>query len=108
MGVPLDLERHVTLGILDSCSKHPHAFAWLCTRSIKIWDRSTFEVHSVVQQTDSLAPPMSWQPNGRHLYTTQHGGQAGPDRVLLYELNGLAHGGFDLCSGSGKIQFVNI
>jgi len=55
----------------------------------------------VVQQTEGLiAPPMCWQPNGRHLFTCREYNSV-TDRVLLFERNGLAHGGFDLCPGSG-------
>lgn len=36
----------------------------------------------------------SWQPNGRHLYVAQQ--TANGPRVLLFETNGLQHGGFDI------------
>ena len=36
----------------------------------------------------------AWQPNGRHLYVAQQT-PSGP-RVLLFETNGLQHGGFDV------------
>jgi IKI3 family len=36
----------------------------------------------------------AWQPNGRHLYVAQQT-PSGP-RVMLFETNGLQHGGFDV------------
>ena len=84
-------------------------------RCIKIWDRGTFEIHCVAEQAESLAPPMAWQPNGRHLFTVQHqsmgtsmkSGEENRHRIKLYERNGLAHGGFDLDQGLGMIDLLH-
>ena len=50
-------------------------------------------------KADGLLPVLAWQPNGRHLYTAQR--DAHGQRVILYELNGLQHGSFDV-SGPGR------
>ena len=41
-----------------------------------------------------LSAVAAWQPNGRHVYVAQHAGPSA--RMLLYERNGLQHGGFDI------------
>ena len=41
-----------------------------------------------------LLPVLAWQPNGRHLYAAQQDAQG--QRVILYELNGLQHGSFNV------------
>ncbi len=72
-----------------------------------MWDRSTFEQHSVAVETASLLPALCWQPNGRHIFTAQKTSKGSESqchqKVLLYERNGLAHGGFDLLPGSGDV-----
>ncbi|KAG1673002.1 hypothetical protein FOA52_005932 [Chlamydomonas sp. UWO 241] len=78
-----------------------------CARSIKVWDRSTFELHSTAEAADRVGAPLAWQPNGRHLYAVQDASPGGANptdataapgqhRVLLFERNGLLHTGFDL------------
>ncbi|KAG2431603.1 hypothetical protein HYH02_013296 [Chlamydomonas schloesseri] len=93
---------------------------------VRIWDRTTLEPHSAGEPFDCLLPLPAWQPNGRHLYVAAAGATAaavsagapapssaavawggsgssssssssaaGP-AVLMYERNGLRHGGFSL------------
>jgi elongator complex protein 1 len=118
-------------------------------RRIHIWEREGCQLHAAAEAQPGLAPPLAWQPNGRHLYAAgavppadaaaAHEGIAGvfaaataarlraagrgaggrggaggdsaaalplQQRVVLFERNGLKHGGFDLpgdvpCSGGG-------
>ncbi|GIL71049.1 hypothetical protein Vretimale_4117 [Volvox reticuliferus] len=83
---------------------------------VRIWDRSTFELHAVCEAAEGLMPLPAWQPNGRHLYVpvttavssvddsagggsvqTAMTAELGP-LILLYERNGLRHGSFRLPS----------
>lgn len=61
---------------------------------LKIWLRDGCRLHAIGEAAAGLLPVGAWQPNGRHLYVAQQA-PAGP-RVLLFETNGLQHGGFDL------------
>ncbi|KAG2485392.1 hypothetical protein HYH03_015878 [Edaphochlamys debaryana] len=87
---------------------------------VRIWDRTTMEIHASGESTDGVLPLPAWQPNGRHLYVAASvaapaavakgapgtkppvlaaaGGGARSPAVLLYERNGLRHGGFPLPS----------
>lgn len=98
---------------------------------VRIWDRTTLEPHSAGEPFDCLLPLPAWQPNGRHLYVaaagataaavsagapappsaavawggdsgSSGGGSGTGSAVLMYERNGLRHGGFAL-PGSGKV-----
>ena len=62
---------------------------------IRIWEREGGRLHAVGEHAAGLSGPIAWQPNGRHLYAAclRANGQPG---ILLYESNGLQHGGFDL------------
>lgn len=51
------------------------------------------------EKAEGLLPVLAWQPNGRHLYAAQQDAQG--QRVILYELNGLQHGNFEV-SGPGE------
>lgn len=86
---------------------------------IHVWDRATFELHASGEAAEGLLPLLAWQPNGRHLYVAASGAGAvsGSDSraaargaspqqqhqhaVLLFERNGLRHGGFGL-PGAGE------
>ncbi len=46
------------------------------------------------EKADALLPVLAWQPDGRHLYAAQRDAEG--QRVILYELNGLQHGSFDV------------
>lgn len=80
---------------------------------IHIWERGACELHSTAVACPSgldRLPVLTWQPNGRHLYSTAVGPQLSVEtsnitpnssnqsnsQVLLYERNGLEHGGFSL------------
>lgn len=62
--------------------------------TLKIWAREGCELHAVGERGPGLQPLAAWQPNGRHLYVAQVTPQ-GP-RTMLFETNGLQHGGFDV------------
>ncbi|EFJ51885.1 hypothetical protein VOLCADRAFT_87528, partial [Volvox carteri f. nagariensis] len=77
---------------------------------IRIWDRGTLELHAAGEPADGIIPLPAWQPNGRHLYVPALATGAMPSgtsgasdggavpSILLYERNGLRHGGFNLPS----------
>ena len=67
---------------------------------IRIWEREGGRLHAVGEHAAGLSGPIAWQPNGRHLYAACLRANGQPD-VLLYESNGLQHGGFDL-HGQGE------
>lgn len=62
--------------------------------SLRIWEREGCELHALGAAPKGLHPVLAWQPNGRHLYAAHPQGQH--HRVVLYETNGLEHGGFDV------------
>lgn len=62
--------------------------------SLRIWEREGCELHALGAAPQGLHPILAWQPNGRHLYAAHSQGQH--HRVVLYETNGLEHGGFDI------------
>ena len=62
--------------------------------SLRIWEREGCELHALGAAPKDLHPVLAWQPNGRHLYAAHPHGQH--HRVVLYEANGLEHGGFDI------------
>ena len=62
--------------------------------TMSIWDGKTLQLHADGEAAAGLAAVGAWQPNGRHLYAAQHTGPR--PRVLLFERNGLQHGGFDI------------
>ena len=64
------------------------------TTCMQIWERENLQLHAAGEDADGLLPVLAWQPNGRHLYAARQGGPA--PRVLLFERNGLQHGGFDV------------
>ncbi|GAX74696.1 hypothetical protein CEUSTIGMA_g2144.t1 [Chlamydomonas eustigma] len=84
------------------------------SRSIKVWDRVDLSLHAEIASVEGILPALSWQPNGRHLYiaaaaNTQEMSSATTSRcpnakVLMYERNGLPHGGFDVPTQSGHIH----
>ncbi|KXZ43844.1 hypothetical protein GPECTOR_79g123 [Gonium pectorale] len=90
---------------------------------VRIWDRTTMELHATGDAAEGLLPVPAWQPNGRHLYVaavaapplagapawagaspppvpsgeaSTSGAAPACPAVLLYERNGLRHGGFTL------------
>eukprot|EP00873_Tetraselmis_striata_P004301 jgi/Tetstr1/424565/TSEL_015091.t1 len=69
--------------------------------AVTILRRDPCEVVASVAPEPGLGLPIDWQPNGRHLYAVQ-ASDAGP-RVLLYEGNGLSHGGFDISKHPGAL-----
>lgn len=115
------------------------------THALCIWDGVSGEVTARGEAAPGLTQLLSWQPNGRHLYTVQRLGavaagseapaaaarpleshvaawkrearrreaaaaaaaaEQGParptHRVVLWERNGLQHGGFDLVAPGGE------
>lgn len=62
--------------------------------SLRVWEREGCELHAVGAAPQGLHPALAWQPNGRHLYAAHLQGEH--HRVVLYEANGLEHGGFDV------------
>ena len=84
-------------------------------REVQIWDRATLSLHSTAQQLHSkgpnlppLDPVLSWQPNGRHLFTSQRASldPSSDSKVLLFERNGLPHGSFDLTSNGSSVKSI--
>ena len=67
---------------------------------IRIWEREGGRLHAVGEHAAGLSGPIAWQPNGRHLYAACLRANRQPG-ILLYESNGLQHGGFDL-HGQGE------
>ena len=61
---------------------------------MRVWDGKTLQLHAEGDAAADLSAVAAWQPNGRHLYAAQHTGLM--PRVLLFECNGLQHGGFDI------------
>ncbi len=61
---------------------------------LHVWLRDGCALHATGEEVKGLLPVAAWQPNGRHLYV----GQATPQGpcALLFETNGLQHGGFQL------------
>ena len=76
--------------------------------AMRVWDGKTLQLHAEGEATAALSAPAAWQPNGRHLYAVQHAGST--PRVVLFERNGLQHGGFDIpvpgapCAESGHAE----
>jgi len=62
--------------------------------SLRVWDGRTLSLHAEGEAATALSAVAAWQPNGRHLYAAQHAGST--PRVVLFERNGLQHGGFDV------------
>ena len=62
--------------------------------SLRVWDGRTLQPHAEGEAAPALSAVAAWQPNGRHLYAAQHAGST--PRVVLFERNGLQHGGFDV------------
>ena len=61
---------------------------------LRIWARDG-QLLAVGEATSGLQPVLAWQPNGRHLYAVQ-ALPSGQERVILFESNGLQHGGFNV------------
>lgn len=76
---------------------------------IRIWEREGGRLHAVGEHAAGLSGPIAWQPIGRHLFAACHRADGQPG-ILLYESNGLQHGGFDI-HGQGQylfsVAFVN-
>ena len=70
--------------------------------TVRIWTRESCALHSVGEAVPGLQPCLAWQPNCRHLYAAQASSEQG-NRVVLFETNGLQHGGFSI-PGPGKLQ----
>jgi elongator complex protein 1 len=64
--------------------------------AIRIWEESGGPAHAFGEHAAGLEVALAWQPNGRHLYAVQR--LDGRSQVLLYERNGLRHGGFPVSS----------
>ena len=71
----------------DGTSGEQHA-------TMRVWEGKSLQLHAEGEAAAALSATAAWQSNGRHLYAAQHAGLT--PRVLLFELNGLQHGGFDL------------
>ncbi len=67
---------------------------------VRIWERESGALHAVGEHAPGLLGKLAWQPNGRNLYAACRQPD-GALRVLLFERNGLQHGGFDV-PGKGK------
>ena len=61
---------------------------------VRVWEHGGCALHAVGEAAEGLSGPLTWQPNGRHLYAAAC--SEGRQRVLLYERNGLRHGGFEV------------
>ncbi|EIE25950.1 IKI3-domain-containing protein [Coccomyxa subellipsoidea C-169] len=61
---------------------------------VRIWERESGALHAVGEHAPGLLGKLAWQPNGRNLYAACRQPD-GALRVLLFERNGLQHGGFD-------------
>ena len=70
--------------------------------TVRIWTRESCVLHSVGEAVPGLQPCLAWQPNCRHLYAAQASSEQG-NRVVLFETNGLQHGGFSV-PGPGKLH----
>ena len=70
---------------------------------IRIWEREGGRLHAVGEHAAGLSGPIAWQPNGRHLFAACRRADGQPG-ILLYESNGLQHGGFDI-HGQGQYLF---
>ncbi|KAK9915662.1 hypothetical protein WJX75_002381 [Coccomyxa subellipsoidea] len=68
---------------------------------VRVWERESGALHSVGEHAPGLLGKLAWQPNGRNLYAACRQ-PTGALRVLLFESNGLQHGGFDV-PGKGTI-----
>ncbi len=63
--------------------------------SLRVWQTEGCALHAVGKAPAmGLYSVLAWQPNGRHLYAAH--AQGSHHRVVLYETNGLEHGGFDV------------
>lgn len=73
---------------------------------VRVWERESGALHAMGEHAAGLLGTLAWQPNGRHLYAPcmQSGGAL---RVLLFERNGLQHGGFDV-PGTGALLLLTI
>jgi hypothetical protein len=58
-----------------------------------VWEREECALHAMGEDTPGLLGPVSWQPNGRHIYAAAQD-SSGAHQVALFERNGLAHGNF--------------
>ena len=67
-----------------------------------MWERESGALHSVGEHAPGLLGKLAWQPNGRNLYAACRQPN-GALRVLLFESNGLQHGGFDV-PGKGMLS----
>lgn len=81
-------------GLPAEDSEAPEATVSSAETTLKIWAREGCELHAIGERGPGLQPLAAWQPNGRHLYVAQATPQ-GP-RTMLFETNGLQHGGFDV------------
>ena len=78
---------------------------------LRTWDSDGGGLHAVGEAVPGLGPAVAWQPNGRHVYgwaTGSKGDRLGnahsppipapstSPRCVLFERNGMTHGGFDL------------
>ena len=68
---------------------------------MRIWERESGALHAVGENAPGLLGKLAWQPNGRNLYAACRQPD-GALRVLLFETNGLQHGGFDV-QGKGML-----
>ena len=73
---------------------------------MRVWERDSGALHAVGEAAEGLSGPLTWQPNGRHLYAAACSTSAAR-RILLYERNGLRHGGFDVLGHPGTAQLPN-
>ena len=62
---------------------------------VRVWERESGALHALGEHAPGLLGKLAWQPNGRNLYAACRQPD-GALRVLLFESNGLQHGGFDV------------
>ena len=89
---------HRPMGLLSMLWLNPVPLG-LRSSKLQTWERSSWELHAVAQFTEGLQPVMAWQPNGRHQYVSA--AVQGQQHIMLFERNGLQHGGFDLGTTGG-------
>lgn len=88
--------------------------ATLVSCTLRTWDvgggEAGLALHALGEAVPGLAAPVTWQPNARHIYGVVNQGQgtdgkaSGRARAVLFERNGLTHGGFSLGGTSGPVS----
>lgn len=70
---------------------------------LRVWERAGCVLHAIGEASPGLTGPISWQPNGRHIYAASQDPD-GTQVVALFEKNGLSHGSFWTSTGGSTLQ----